>query len=269
MAQEAELGRLLEWATELGASVHPAMRLSQGEAGRGWRVDADTPAGTVLLRVPLSLCIAAPSAEPEERSALWSWRGSVTQGSAMRVAHHLAAVQPPLPQACTLAVLLAYLLSHHQQPAAASRRQAAQPVTRPNLFGIPLPGWLFDAEEEELDPDGGDAPAEELEEERGCGHAPYLSCLPRPGELQLLPCWPDRALAALSCTSLAPNAAAAAERKQRQRPQAMLEPESETEGEVSPHPRHPSLSRRYTPLIGWGVVGRRWRRSCGARCRTR
>ena len=58
---DAAVRNLLQWATERGAVVHPAVELSvDTEAGRGWKLKADVAPGDTLLSVPLSLCIAAP-----------------------------------------------------------------------------------------------------------------------------------------------------------------------------------------------------------------
>ena len=200
---------LLEWVAQRGACLHPALRVtSASDEGRGLSVDSGVAAGTVLLRIPLQLCIAAPATPPKgaRKAALWSWRSAVSAASALRVAEHLAAVSPALPQPCTHAVLLAYLLSHRQ--CAPPVRRPVQPVDAPNLFGLPLPGWLFEGA---AAPEGGGQPLDleaEPEEEPGCGHALYLACLPGPEEMNLLPCWPAHAKEPLACTSLAPQLAA-------------------------------------------------------------
>ena len=202
---------LLDWAAARGASFHPALRVtsSSGE-GRGLSVDSTARVGTVLLRIPLQLCIAAPAAPPSNagKAALWSWHSTVSEASALRVAEHLAAVAPALPQQCTHAVLLAYLLSHRQR--APPVRRPVQPVDAPSLFGLPLPGWLFEGSAApEPEPDGQPLGAGAVEpEEPGCGHALYLASLPGPEEMNLLPCWPAHALEPLACTSLAPQLAA-------------------------------------------------------------
>jgi hypothetical protein len=219
---DAAVRNLLQWATERGAVVHPAVELSvDTEAGRGWKLKADVAPGDTLLSVPLSLCIAAPmgsDSSGDDLLALRSpfWRSTVTTASARRVSEHLAAVTPALDQVCTHAVLLAFLLSHHErspppptQAAGAAPSHASQ-ASVPNLFGLPLPAWLFEAEEA-VPPEAaaaeGAAWAGAEPEPPGCGYAPYLACLPRPGELNLLPSWPADALEELTCTSLAPQLA--------------------------------------------------------------
>ena len=111
-------------------------------------------------------------------------------------------VRPPLHQACTHAVLLAFLLSHHQRgaPSRAHIAKTGSTGTVPNLFGMPLPPWLFDTEDTDQD-----VSTVEERDLPGCGFGPYLACLPRPNELSMLPMWPSAALDDLSCTSLAPQ----------------------------------------------------------------
>lgn len=204
--QTAHQQQLLEWAINRGAFVHPALELKvDGDAGRGWMVNEDVPCGTTLISVPLSLCVPAPGCACSSSGA--AWHSSLRAGSARRVCDHLAGVRPPLHQACTHAVLLAYLLAHHKRgaPSRAHTSKAgsnsAGSGTVPNLFGLPLPPWLFDAEDSEQDA----STAGECEHLPGCGYAPYLACLPRSHELNMLPTWPPEALDELSCTSLAPQ----------------------------------------------------------------
>ncbi len=196
-AEQSAHAKLLDWAIKRGAFVHPALELRVGgSAGRWWILNEDVLCGTTLISVPLSLCIPAPGSA--RRTAGTAWHSALRADSARRVAEHLAGVRPPLHQVCTHAVLLAYLLAHHKRRAP-SRAHGSQAGTAPNLFGLPLPQWLFDTEDEQDASTGGDIDLP------GCGFAPYLACLPRPDELDMLPTWPPEMLDELSCTSLAPQ----------------------------------------------------------------
>ena len=209
-AQPSVQAQLLEWSVRRGAFVHSALELkADGATGWGWVTNEDVPDGTTVISVPMSLCIPAPGCAGSSAGA--AWPSSLRASSARRVCDHLVDVRPPLHQACTHAVLLAYLLSHHQR-GAPSRPHIAKAGTVPNLFGLPLPAWLFDTEDSDRDVSTGeecDLP--------GCGFAPYLACLPRPNELSMLPAWPSASMDELSCTSLAPQAV--------RRKAALLEPD--------------------------------------------
>jgi hypothetical protein len=204
---------VLEWALRSGAGVHPALALRQSpEAGRGWFAQRALPAGAVLLRVPLRLCLVSPTREGSAHPASdGAERGGVDGpswwGGAGAVAAHLMGVRPPLSPACSLPVLLAYLLclrDRYQHLDGHVEDGGEAVAAQHNLGGWWVYSWLgswFGGEQQSGSSAGRrrrrSPEAAALEQ-----HGIYLGALPLQEELDVILGWSDAALSALEPTSL-------------------------------------------------------------------
>jgi len=249
MTRSAMATRLLSWATENGAVIHPSMELTEtAEAGRSWKASEAIELGTTLLRVPRALCIASPtiSALPSAATSTATARTKVIgadsyQDEAIaKVAAHLAAVEPPLPPACSLAVLVAFLLCDHERKVGRKRNAVSAQSKSQDSAGerisaqskswslVSFLSWLF-GDEDDGDEGHPSDQSKRLDDTDlrhkadGCveieGFEPYFDCMPPLEDLRLLPCWPDTALAGLRSTTLRPRIETLLEQRRRSRAQ--------------------------------------------------